>query len=249
MTVTQEGSDDVCFTCTVSFKKPEANLLDLQEKVDLWQLYKPALEGKRPEDFKEAHGVDIPWYWKLREETGYNDAFPGLQSTKVDMEAYNKDKHPLDRRELLFYRIWDTLPSDPNLHLCAHLYASDRNSLYVVCNLMNVGDLYTSMSSLVHSTSFFGPIEHMMFGPSKSNESPLDDTAGFGRWFCREDRTSRTANGRAMFDSRIWSADGTQVAHLMQDGMIRYAKKPTATADETAALDSRKAGWKSRGKL
>ena len=249
ITVTQEGANDICFTCTCSFKKPESNLLDLQEKMDLWQQYKPALEGKGPQDFIECHGVDIPWYWELRERTGYNDEFPGLQTTKVNVEPYNKNKNPLDRRELMFYRAWGPLPSNPNIHLCAHLYASDRNSLYLVCNLMDVGDLYTSMSSLVHSTSFHGDTENLLFGPSHSNDSPLDDANGFGRWFCREDSTTRSASGRAMFNSRVWSANGTHVASLMQDGMIRYAKKPKATQSETAALQDRKRKWKPKERL
>ena len=249
ISVTQEGDGNVVFTCTCSFKTAESSLLDLQEDVELWERYRPALEGKRPEDNEEVPGMDVPWYLKLRKETGHNDQFPGLESTKVDMTAYNKDKHPLDRRDLMFYRAMGHLPPDPNMHLCAHLYASDRNSLYIVTNLMDVGDLWTSMSSLVHTTIFHGPMEELMFGPSESNKSPMDDTSGFGRWFCKEDFTTRTSCGRALFHSRVWSAGGKQVATLMQDGMIRYSKKPQATKEEMNLLQDRTGKWKPRGKL
>ncbi|KAK3700796.1 hypothetical protein LTR37_015768 [Vermiconidia calcicola] len=249
VSVTVEGEYGICFTCTVSFKKAEKGILDFQEKVDLWQQYKPALEGKRPEDFEEVPGMDVPWYWKLRKDTGQNDEFPGLQCTKVDMTPYNRDKHPLDRRELMFYRPIGRLPPDPNMHLCAHLYASDRNSLYIVTNLIGVGDLYSSMSSLVHTTVFHSSMQDLMFGPSTSERrSPMIDTSEEGRWFCKEDFTTRTALGRAMYHGRVWSADGSHVATLMQDGMVRYQKKPEPSREEVNAIRDRQASWKLRDK-
>ena len=157
VTVIQEGdaAETIFFTCTCSFKTAEESYFDAQENIDLWTDYSAALAGKKPGDFEEVPGVDVLWYWKWRKETGQNDAFPGLQSTKADMEPYNKDRHPLDRRGLIFYRAWGDIPPDePNLHLVAHLYASDRNSLYIVVNLFDVGDLYTQGSSLVHMTVF-----------------------------------------------------------------------------------------------
>ena len=247
--VTQDGSEDICFTCTCSFKGAETSPLDVQEKVDLWRKYKVALEGKKPENFEECPGVDVPWYWKLRKETGHNDKFPGLESTKVNMEIYNKDRHPLDRRGLIFYRTLGHLPPDPNLHLVAHLYASDRNSLYIVANQLDVGDLYTQMSSLVHTTIFHTSMEHLCFGPSKAKKTPMEDTGGNGRWFGKEDFTTRASAGRAMYQSRVWSSDGTHVATLMQDGMIRFSKKPEATSEEIVRIRDRKRKWKPREKL
>ena len=51
------------------------------------------------------------------------------------MEAYNKNVAPMERRNLKYYSVRGKMPSikdDPNMHVCAHLYASDRNSLFVV---------------------------------------------------------------------------------------------------------------------
>lgn len=247
--VTQGESKDICFTGMVFFKTAETSRLDLQEQVNLWERYKIVLEGKRPRDFDECPGMDVPWYWKYREETGQNDQFPGLETNKVDMTEFNKDKHPLDRRALQFYRTLGQLPPNPNLHLVAHLYASDRNSLYIVSNHLDAGDLYTQMSSLVHTTVFHSPVEDLMFGPSDANMAPMDDTRGDGRWFGKEDWTTRSSNGRAMFHGRLWAPDGTQIATLMQDGMIRYTKKPEPTSEELGTLKDRERGWKPRGKL
>ena len=233
----------------ICFKTAEMSRLDLQEKVDLWDKYKTVLRGKSPNDFPDCPGMDVPWYWKYREETGHNDQHPGLETTKVDMTAYNQDRNPLDRRGLIFYRTLGHMPPDPNLHLVAHLYASDRNSLYIVANHMDVGDLYTQMSSLVHTTSFHSSLEDLRFESSKNATTPMDDNDGKGRWFGKEDWTTRTSNGRSMFHSRLWAPDGIQVATVMQDGMIRYTKKPEATADELAMLQQREKAWRPREKL
>lgn len=171
------------------------------------------------------------------------------------MTPYNTPRHPLSRRGLIFYRPIGTLPPDePNLHLVAHLYASDRNSLYIVANQLDVGDLWTSMSTLVHSTAFFGPVEDLMFGPSSPSgaseaSSPMEDAGEAGRWFVKEDSTVRASNGRAMLYGRLWSSSGTNVAVVTQDGMIRYTKKPEATEEEVRVLRERVEGWPPRGKM
>jgi len=245
--VTQAEGKGICFTCTCSFKLAETSPLDVQERVDIGEKYKTVLKDKRPQDFEECPGVDIPWYWKRRQETGLNDAFPGLEARKVAMAAYNEPRHPLDRRQLILYRALGDLPPDPNLHLCAHLYASDRNSLYIVANQFDTGEAYTQMSSLVHTVVFHSGQEELMFGPSNETESLLDDTNG--RWFCMEDWSDRVAAGRAVFRSRVWAPDGTHVMSIMQDGLIRVTKKPSATLEEVKAVRDRERHWKPREKL
>lgn len=52
------------------------------------------------------------------------------------MDAYNAEKSFDEKRSLKYYSVRGTMPSvkeDPNMHVCAHLYASDRNSLFVMC--------------------------------------------------------------------------------------------------------------------
>lgn len=247
MNVTQAEGKGICFTCTCSFKLAETSPLDVQEKVDISDKYKSVLEGKKPTDFEECPGMDLPWYWKRRMETGQNDDFPGLQAQKVNMAAYNHDKHPLDKRQLILYRTLGDLPPDPNMHLCAHLYASDRNSLYIVANHFDVGDLFTQMGSLAHTVVFHTGMTDLMFGASTTQNSLLDDETG--RWFCKEDSSDRVAAGRGLFHSKVWAADGTHVASILQDGMIRVTKKANATPEETAELQERKDKWKPRAKL
>ncbi|KAK3071293.1 hypothetical protein LTR53_008886 [Teratosphaeriaceae sp. CCFEE 6253] len=245
--VTQAQGKGICFTCICSFKIAEDSPFDAQEEIDIWDKYKSVLDGRKPEDFEECPGMDVPWYWKRRKDTGENDQFPGLTARKVDMACYNQPKHPLDRRQLILYRTIGTLPASPNMHLCAHLYASDRNSLFIVANQFDVGDVWTKMGSLVHSVTFHTGMEDLFFQPSEDSQSPLDDSNG--RWFCKEDWSDRVGAGRALFHSRIWSPGGRHVATVLQDGMIRVTKKAVVSPGEVRTIKDRQGQWRPREKL
>lgn len=190
--------------------------------MDLWETYGSVLKDKTPETFPEAPGMDVPWYWKDLEQGRPNDQFPGLKTLKADMKAFNAPREPLDRRQLIFYRTIGDLPNDANLHMCAHLYASDRNSLFIVANHLEVGGSYSQIGSLTHTVNFHAPVQHLMFKP----ESSASEGNPQGNWFCKEDWTERASVGRGVFHSRGWSPDGTHVMSVMQDGMIRVGEPP-----------------------
>jgi acyl-CoA thioesterase II len=210
--VTQASGKGVCFTCTCSFKTEESSDLDAQESVDVWSKYDSVLKGKKPDDFPEAPGMDVPGY--------HNDKFPGLTMKRVDMSAYNDPREPLERRQLIFYRPIGELPSDLNLHMCAHLYASDRNSLFIVANHLGVGGSFSQMGSLTHTVTFHANLKDLRF---ERNEPP---NSSQGNWFCKEDRTDRASVGRANFHSRVFSPDGVHVMSIVQDGMVRIGERP-----------------------
>lgn len=235
--MTQSQGKGICFTCTCSFKTPEPAQVESQDEVDIWSKYSSVLRGKKPTDFPEVPGMDLPFYWKRQEETGLNDEFPGLECRKVDMTVYNKDRHPLDRRQLIFYRTIGQMPQDPNMHLCAHVFASDRNSLYIVANHFEVGDYFTAGSSLAHGVTIHSPIEALRFGSSDPTGTALDDTDGKGRWFCMEAYGSRLGSGRALYHARFWGPAGTHIMTAIQDGLIRYTKEPKASAAEQKFMD------------
>jgi acyl-CoA thioesterase II len=219
--VTQATGKGICFTCTCSFKTDEDSTLDTQRPMDLWQTYSSVLKDKTPEDFPEAPGMDVPWYRKELEQGHPNDKFPGLETPKANMKAFNEPRQPLDRRQLIFYRtIGDMPPSDANLHMCAHLYASDRNSLFNIANHLEVDGSYSQMGSLAHTVTFHAPIKSLLFKPVEGTGNPQ------GNWFCKEDWTERASVGRGIFHSRGWAPDGTHVLTVMQDGMIRVGEPP-----------------------
>lgn len=218
--VTQASGKGVCFTCTCSFKTEELSELDARESIDLWQKYNSVLQSKTPDNFPEAPGMDVPRYHKLLKNGHPNDKFPGLTMKRVDMTAFNDPREPLDRRQLIFYRPVGELPSDLNLHMCAHLYASDRNSLFIVANHLGVGGSFSQMGSLAHTVIFHAPLKDLRLERKASSSSPQGD------WFCKEDRTDRASVGRANFHSRVFSPDGVHVMSIVQDGMVRIGERP-----------------------
>ncbi|KAL1625923.1 hypothetical protein SLS56_007162 [Neofusicoccum ribis] len=188
--------------------------------VDLRELYKVALGDKRPDEWPEAPGVDSPWYWEASAKNdNYTDPFPGLSLRKVDMSAYNAPRKPLDRRQLQFYTTIGSMPpvsQNANLHACAHLYASDRNGLFVITNHLGAGDDYSAMATLSHSVVF-----HV---GAKELEMAEQDDRGARKWYCQESRVSRASGGRGMLESRIWSEGGVHIATTWQDGLVKMEK-------------------------
>lgn len=223
---------------------PESDQIVVQDQIDLWSKYSSALRGKKPTDFPDCPSMDLPHYWKLLEDGHRNEDFPGLECRKADMTAYNANRHALDRRQLIFYRTLGEMPDDPNMHLCAHIFASDRNSLYIVSNLHEVGDHFTAMSSLTHTISLHGSPEALKFYPNKKTGTPMDDTDGKGRWFCMEAYGTRLDSGRALYNARFWSNDNTHVMTAMQDGLIRFSKNPSkASEDEDVFMKTINEKW------
>ncbi|KAF4313069.1 Acyl-CoA thioesterase [Botryosphaeria dothidea] len=220
--VQEHNKKGVCFTCTCSFKKEGDASTDCQEQMDLKEAYKVALGDKRPDDWPEAPGVDSPWYWEASAKNdNYTDPFPGLSLRKVDMQAYNAPRKPLDRRQLQFYTTIGGMPpvaQAANLHACAHLYASDRNGLFVIPNYLGAGNNYTAMATLSHSVVFHVSVSGLEMAEKDGKEARI--------WYCQETRMSRVSGGRGMLESRIWNEKGVHIASTYQDGLVTLGDRP-----------------------
>lgn len=148
----------------------------------------------------------------------HNPKFSGLHSTKVDMTPYNKSRPAMDRRVLQYYSVIGPMPllkDDPNLHACAHLYSSDRNSLFGITDLLGKGNEFTQMASIAHSVTF-----HV----NSTDMKCIDESAESKekRWFCQEAWMARNGVGRTLHESRIWDDQGLHIATTTQDGLVRY---------------------------
>lgn len=277
-----EGGKEMFFIATCSFKLREHSQVSIQQQEgddfledDFYgeKLYGSVLKGMRDpmRDLEEVPGMDLTFYRKkileYEEGKGKHDAFPGLQCRKVDMREWNATRHPMERRQLIFYRmIFDRekegekekeegMNMNMNMQLCAHLYASDRNSLFIVANLFDLGDLFTNMSSLSHTVIFHAEEGEMRFASTtttttttKRTKSPFhrsNNNDGGGRWFCMEVFGSRMHGGRAVHNCRIFNDEGTHIATCMQDGLIRFAVDPQKpTEEELEMMEAVKRGWK-----
>ncbi|KAF1928100.1 Thioesterase/thiol ester dehydrase-isomerase [Didymella exigua CBS 183.55] len=260
VTVVQDAGQAM-FTCTCSFKREETSPFDVQEHTDLKKKYCEVLEGKQhepmlhdaapsndSEDFRERYLPSHPEHF---------NPIGGLHFRRTDMGKYNASRDPLERRQLTFYTLRGSLPLPPlkkgkgivtreaNLHACAHLYASDRNSLFMIPNHLDRGKEFTSMASLAHTVIFHVGVKDLIMPPEPHIDHPNADRTHWGdeklslcsldgyeendrdadgrKWFVQEAWTTRVTGGRALHTSRMWDYErGVHIATTLQDGMIRF---------------------------
>lgn len=126
---------------------------------------------------------------------------------------------------------------EANLHAIAHLYASDRNSLFVVGNHLDIARDAIRIATISHTVIFHVGIEQLLFSNEPADEpanaAPTEkvdgsenapDAASKSRkWYLQEVWTSRAEGGRGLHRSRIWNPDtGVHLATTIQDGLVRF---------------------------
>ncbi|KAF2682265.1 acyl-CoA thioesteras-like protein [Lentithecium fluviatile CBS 122367] len=264
VTVTQAAEKGTMFTCTCSFKREEGSPFDYQERVDLREQYRDVLRGKEDEPMEHPASPDKDSEefreTFLPQHPDHFNPIGGLHLRKVDMKKYNETRIPSDRRQLIFYTLRGSLPlptalyppsptsslsltREGNLHACAHLYASDRNSLFLIPNHLELGRDFTRMASLSHTVIFHVGIRDILMPPEPRINHPHADPTLFedgslplcnvdsrsggvqdGRkWFVQESWFTRAAGGRGLHQSRMFDyTTGKHIATTMQDGLIRF---------------------------
>ncbi|KAI5304217.1 hypothetical protein KEM56_006728 [Ascosphaera pollenicola] len=111
-----------------------------------------------------------------------------------------------------------------NLYIAAHLFQSDRNSLFIIpWALRRVGDIMT-MAALSHTVIFHthGPALRMVDW-RVVNEDGKNSLRPSPKWFTMESRSSASGENRGIYEARLWAPDGTLIATAMQDGFLRLA--------------------------
>ena len=158
------------------------------------------------------------------------EKFPGVGIRKVNMRSYNAGLGGPDQagewRQLSFYKlIKDVEEKDSDvghdatsaltLDACVHLYASDRNSLFLIPRALGFEDSVVAMSSLSHTVIFHGD-------PSALQ---MCDLQGRPVWFLQEAWTENGGWNRGCHESRLWrlndNGEDEIIATTKQDGMIR----------------------------
>ena len=157
--------------------------------------------------------------WRLATsavEPAITPFFPGLQTSVLPMPKIHDTKKPLERQNLYFFTALTEPSADPdyNLEACAHLYHSDRESIFAIVKSYELMDVLEVASSLSHTVIFH------VGGP----EIAFHDQSGKRRWFYQETYSQRISDGRALFQGKIYNRDGTLVATLMQDGAFKLKK-------------------------
>ena len=229
------------FVCTVSLKRDETKgkggkerrVFEHQARPRNWveTEYTRVLSGKRMEDHALCQGMDGLWDegMSLKAWVQRGDSFPGLEMRKVDMREYNgamtegggvEGESARRYRGLVFYRVVEDTEEvsgsggidDRNLDACAHLYASDRNSLFLAQRALGYHGIRGQMGSLGHTVIFHGDDRHLKTA----------DETGKQKWFLQEAWTGSSGADRVCHESRLWDYEtGRIIATTLQDGMMR----------------------------
>lgn len=257
------------FTATCSFKREEDSPFSAQENMNLKEIYHSVLAGKETEPMLHAAAPnqDSKYFLDayLPAHPDHFNPLPGIHSRKVDMYPYNSSRHPLDRRQLTFYSVRGSLPlpaapfpvpkhekptltREANMHACMHMYASDRNSLFIVPNHLDRPREFTRMATLSHTVIFHVGIRDLVVPPEpRINHPDADPTlwddgslplcnigetvdaegsttdADGRKWFVQESWMTRANAGRALHTSRMWDYErGIHIATTLQDGLVRF---------------------------
>jgi acyl-CoA thioesterase len=215
----------ICFTAICSFKRPEEKFLDLQPpKRDLLSEYSKLLDGKKVhelplkskfKDFRAAYE---------KPEPSLTTIFPGMWTSILPFEKYHADQDPIDRKCLYIYsavpqseskdasvKATDT-DDNPALWAAAHMFHSDRESIWSVVRQFELLDILRVASSLSHTVTFHGGPDVLRF---------YDKKTGKPRWFFLETSADRVSDGRVMHHGHIYDQDGVLVATTIQDGAIK----------------------------
>lgn len=223
-----------CFVSTISFKRDElkGRTVDYSHQEvprdHLQTRYGFIINDKSPEDHAHSPGADADWCDEARNPAWAANAlaFPGVETRKVDMTPYNgtatrgggpNGSKVSQWRQLIFYRMRKEGPGDLdemnlNLHACAHMYASDRNSLFLAQRALGYEKELAPMGSLAHSVVFHGAAEDMRMVDEKDDD----------KWFVQEAWTSASGENRLVHNSRLWDyKEGKIIAQTTQDGMMR----------------------------
>ncbi|KAK4154937.1 thioesterase-like superfamily-domain-containing protein [Chaetomidium leptoderma] len=203
------------FTAICSLKLPEPDSVGVSTQEDPPQKrFASILSSRAPSDWPPAPPVDITGMVEL---AGADQAgrFPVAVMRKVDMTAHNAGKPVHERRELMLYKLLRPLPTttdggpwDANAHVVAHAYVADRNGLLTAGNHVGFGYSLKRAASLSYSF-----VVHV-----NAEMAVLREEDG---WWVQEMWFPRTAAGRGIVESKIWSPGGVHVATEYQDGLIQ----------------------------
>lgn len=233
----QDGK--ICFSGICSFKRREKEAFKHQPLAGQ-DRFKSVLDGKRPEDYPPSPSVDADWWTQYSKEGNITEReFPGVDVRKVDMKDYNQteevQRSPEKYRQLHLYSLkgsperqyssWGALEIKDgsgeydNLYACAHMYASDKNSVPLVPRALGYPN-FTAIASLTLTVIFHqhGDALRMIDWDAASGQSTENLPK---RWFLQEAWTPRSGDNRAVHESFLWSPSGTLLATTLQDSLLR----------------------------
>jgi acyl-CoA thioesterase-2 len=128
-----------------------------------------------------------------------------VQQRFLEDPFFPPPKSPPHTQTRTWLRVAPRLPDDPAVHAAALTFVSDLTLLSAGFARLSGGWGSFAGSSLDHAVWFHAPV--------RADE-----------WFLYETDSPAASGGRALCFGQIWSADGTHVATVAQEGLIRPRK-------------------------
>jgi acyl-CoA thioesterase II len=187
----RKGDDVAIFALTADFHRPEPAAVT--HSLPMPEVLPPD-EVPTAAEYARRHGRQDDEHLLLLGQA--------VDQRSLDDPFERVPKEPPHTRSHGWFRVAGRLPDDPTIHAAALTFVSDLTLLSA--GLARVGgwdDRYEG-ASLDHAVWFHAPV--------RADE-----------WFLYETDSPAAAGGRALNFGQIWSADGTHVASVAQEGLIR----------------------------
>ncbi|RMZ87816.1 hypothetical protein DV736_g4955, partial [Chaetothyriales sp. CBS 134916] len=203
---------------TASFPGLEMRKVDMNKYLDLVGV--PRGAGVRDRDrFEAAARWKLLIFYRLLREQDMQQQQQQQHQASPNNIINNEEKA---EKDMVLLEDEDDL----NLHACAHLYACDRNSLYLAQRALGYGEVEVHVSSLAQTVIFHTPVAQLK----------MVDSQGRRKMFVQESWSSHSGDDRVAHNSRLWDYDtGTIIATTLQDGLLRVPVNSKAALDLEAS--------------
>ena len=190
-TVRSEQHDRAIFTMTASFQRPEDGL---EHQLPVLEVTAPQDSPDLEQTLAREDAATAGWLRVLADAFPWEFRFPEPPPRPGDTEPGRT-----------WFRVVGDLPDDrPSTHAAALVHASDLFLLGAAFAHHDVGFGTPGLfvTSLDHSVWFHAPVR-------------VDD------WLLYDRRSAWAGGGRALCRGRFWRPDGTLVATIAQEGLVR----------------------------
>ncbi|MFI6611674.1 acyl-CoA thioesterase [Streptomyces sp. NPDC050507] len=190
-----QGGEPV-FTLTASFKRPETSH-------DRQPTMPPAPEPLALPDMYET------WVRNNPADFARAEFCNGLDMRYVPGPP--EPTTPGLTEQKLWIRVSERLPDDPGLHACALAYASDLFLAPAAALSLQLPRMLSDRPSSVFLTS----LDHSVWyhRPFRADE-----------WMLFAQRSPTLVDGRGLSFADVWTVDGTLIAHVVQETVVRPAR-------------------------
>lgn len=176
-----------------------------------FQISEPGMDHQLPPT--DVPGPDeLPSAWDLLAETWPVDNVWNRLDRPIELRYAGPSgwslpgERPTTDRQTVWMRVDGRLPDDPELHACALTFASDLTLLDVVLGMHGLTWSEVASASLDHAVWFHRPFRA-------------------DQWFRYETLSPSATGGRGLAAGRFFAADGTHLATVMQEGLLRTPRR------------------------